>query len=261
MVSGELGPALSGIDGLVHAAGADPRLVARGSALAFFRRVNVDASARLFAAARQAGVRRAVFVTSFFHAIEPELATTQPYVRSRAESEDAALAAAGEELALCILQPSWVIGRLDGRVSLPGALVRYVRSPAPLFGPVGGSNFIAAASLAEAIAAALERGEARKRHVVGDENLGWTDIIERFAATTGRPRRVRRVPASALAPLGVGARLLTRLVGRETGVDPAFVAQLFSRDFFCDASPAERALGYARGNLDTAIAEAAAGSV
>ncbi|HEX7480626.1 MAG TPA: hypothetical protein VF331_22690, partial [Polyangiales bacterium] len=82
--------------------------------------------------------------------------------------------------------------------------------------------------------------------------------IERFAATTGRPRRVRRVPASVLAPLGVGARLLTRLVGRETGVDPAFVTQLFSRDFFCDASPADRALGYTRGNLATAIAEAAA---
>jgi len=249
--------ALAGVEAVVHAAGTDYRNLAPRPALAFYRRINVDASQRLFAAARRAGVRRGVFVTTYYHAVRPELARAHPYVASRAESEPAALAAAGAELELAIVQPPYVLGAVPGRAAVGPAIARYVRSRAPLVAPAGGTNWITVTALAEAIAAALERGRAGARYLVGDEDIAWADLLARFAGAAGVSRPVRVLPRPALRAAAGGIELYARLTGKQAGVLPrAWVDVLCDRLYYDPAGPAAE-LGHRRGDIDEEIARLA----
>lgn len=256
LLEGSLEVALAGVDAVVHAAGTDYRTTPRRPAWDFYRRVNVEASARLFAAASAAGARRGVFVTSYYHALRPELVAVHPYIRSRAESEEAVLRAVGDRLAVCIVQPPFVLGRIDGRDNLAARLAAYARSRWPLLAPRGGTNFIAARSLAEAIAAALERGDPGARYLPGDENLRWTALLERFAALARRPRRSRAVPDAGVVCVAAALKGWASLFGREPGVEPVAWVRVLCSELYCDTAAAQQALGYRTGLLDEAMREA-----
>ncbi|MBA5770466.1 hypothetical protein, partial [Escherichia coli] len=60
----------------------------------------------------------------------------------------------------------------------------------PVYGPAGGSNFISTQSLSEAIWGALQRGEAGKAYLVGDENLSFADYFAAFFRAAGNPQDV-----------------------------------------------------------------------
>lgn len=60
----------------------------------------------------------------------------------------------------------------------------------PVFGPAGGSNFISTQSLSEAILGALQRGEAGKAYLAGDENLSFADYFAAFFRAAGNPQAV-----------------------------------------------------------------------
>lgn len=247
------GGALAGFDAVVHAAGSDYRNLAPRPALDFYRRINVDASARLFAAARKAGARRAVFVTTYYHAVRPELARRHPYVASRAESEPAAFAAAGAELELVVVQPPYVLGAVPGRAAVGPAIARYVRSPAPLLAPPGGTNWIGVTALAEAIATALERGRPGARYLVGDEDIAWADLVARFALAAGRARPVRVVPRPILRAAAGGIALYARLAGKEAGVRPRDWIDVVCDSLYYDPSGPAAELGHRRGDIDQEI--------
>lgn len=251
--------ALEAVDGVVFAAGADFRVAPKGSAWEYYRHANVDLPVALFRTAREAGARCAVMVTSYYHVVRPELAQRHAYIKSRAVSEEAALEAASG-LSLAILQPPYVMGKVRGRWWLSDDLARYARSRAPLFAPPGGSNWMTARALGEAVAAALERGESG-RHLVGDENVTWVSLLARFARAVGRPRSVATVPRGVLRAAGQSYALWTKLRARSTGVDPAAWVDVVTDELFYDASPAAEALGYRRGDLDEAIASVASRSI
>jgi nucleoside-diphosphate-sugar epimerase len=254
----DLAPVLAGIQGVVHAAGTDFRVTPRGDASAFFHRINVDASVRLLRAAVDAGVLRAVFVTSYYHAIRSDLASRHPYIESRRRSEEEALAACRDTLPLCIVQPPFILGHITGRPSFGDALARYVRSSVPLMAPPGGTNFMSGTSLAQALATALERGTGGRRYLVGDENLTWAALISRYATRAGRAGRVRVVPA-AVWHLGAGGMgLFGRVTGRGFGVIPSDWARVVTGPLYYDSDDARTELGYDTGNLDTAIDESLA---
>jgi nucleoside-diphosphate-sugar epimerase len=254
---GDLDAALDGVTGLVHAAGTDYRVTPHGSAWEFFRRRNVEASARLFSRAAEKGVTRGVLVSSFYHAIRPDLAS-HPYIRSRVESEIRALQSAGAKLALSIIQPPYIVGHVPGRDSLASVLTRYVRSSAPLLAPTGGGNFMSATSLAEAISTALEDGPPGGRFLVGDENLCYAEIVLRFARAAGRERHCFQIPAGVLSAFGAASMVFAHLGGRQPGMDWREFAETLSGDLFYDSEPSRRELHYPVGLVDRAINEAVA---
>ena len=251
---------LRGCDAVVYAAGADDRVVPKAPADAFFERANVRPSARLFALARAAGVKRGVLLSSYFCTFDrlwPEmrLSAHHPYIRSRQAQAQQALQAAGPDLDLMILELPYIFGATPGRVPLWAPLIRYARSPFPLFYPKGGTNMIAVQHVAEATAGALERGRGGERYVVGDENLTWAEWLGRLSRLAGRPRRVITLPTTLVRLALWGVRLYHRLQGREGGLDPVAFAALQTRHTFFDPEPSRRALGYGRGGLDEALAE------
>jgi len=182
---------LSGVDGIVYAAGIDERTVPPEPAWEFFLNGNVVPTERLFRLARKAGVRRAVVLGSYFayfDRIWPErrLSDKHPYIRSRQEQARRAFEVAGTKLKLCVLELPYIFGSMPGVVPLWEPLVAYVRSPVPLVCTRGGTNMVSVKQVAQAVAGALEHGKGGQCYQIGDENHTWVEILQMLAAIVGR---------------------------------------------------------------------------
>lgn len=249
---------LRGHDGLVYAAGADDRTLPPRPAYPFFHLHNVETVGRVFALAREVGVRRGVVCSSYFAYFERtqpewELATHHPYIRSRAAQAKAAFAAGGDSLAVSVLELPYIFGSMPGRRPLWSPLIAYLRSPWPLFYTRGGTSMVPVARVADAIAGALERGEHRRCYPIGAENRTWPELLEPLSRMAGRPKRVWAVPTllvvMALALVG----LYHRLTGRESGLHPTAFIKLQTRLTYFDPRPSQEALGFTGHGLDEAL--------
>ncbi len=186
---------LRGYDGLLFAAGADIRQLPAGEQEEqFYTRANIEAIPRFFAKARDAGVRRAVLIGSYYPQVVPEKIATSIYVRSRHLSDEGVRALNSVDFSVCSLNAPFILGHVPGlEVPHLRALVQYAAGHIPgmpLVAPAGGVNHISSQSLSEAIASAFEHGEGGRAYLVGDENLSWKDYLEAFCAAAGNPQQL-----------------------------------------------------------------------
>src|SRR3546814_744796 len=108
---------LADFDALVFAAGNDIRHIEKDAdEAAHWQRANIDGVPRFFRLAREAGIRRAVLVGSFYPQVKPELIERVPYVRSRHLADEGARAPAPEDFAVCSVNAPFVVevGRARG---------------------------------------------------------------------------------------------------------------------------------------------------
>lgn len=185
------GPELLGqFDALVFAAGADIRMLPEGEADdVFFHKANSEAIPRFFQMAKQAGIKRAVYVGTYYPQVVPDRIETSAYVKSRYIADEAIRALSDNDFIVCSINAPFILGYFPG-VAAPHleALVHYCAGfiqELPLVAPEGGVNHISAKSMAQAIAGALERGESGKAYLVGDENLSWKQYFDSFCQATG----------------------------------------------------------------------------
>lgn len=186
---------LARFDAIVFAAGNDIRHLPPGTdEAAHWERANVEAVPRVFALARDSGVKRAVLVGSFYPQVAPELIDTIPYVRSRHLADERVRALATPSFPVCSVNAPFVVGSVPGlRNEMFAAYTGYAEGKLaglPVYGPAGGSNFISTQSLSEAIWGALQRGEPGKAYLVGDENLSYADYFAAFFRAAGNPQPV-----------------------------------------------------------------------
>lgn len=185
---------LQGFDALVFAAGADIRqLPPDTDPDGFFLKANADALCRIFAQAREAGIRRAVNVSSYYALVCPQTIATSNYVRSRHLGDSAIRALNSTDFQVCTLHAPFILGHVPGlEVPHLRALVQYAAGqlPLPLLAPAGGVNHISADSVAEAIASALVDGEPGRAYLLGDENLSWKTYLELFCTAAGNPQEL-----------------------------------------------------------------------
>lgn len=256
----ELAGLLEGVDAVVFAAGADDRVTPKTPAYPFFHKHNVETSRRLAGVCRQAGVKRFVILGSYFayfHRLWPQMQLTRhhPYIRSRVEQTRAAREAGGGELAVVTLELPYIFGTMPGRKPLWVPLIRYAVSRMPLFYPRGGTTCVTVRQVAQAIAGAVERGEAGACYPIGGENLTWVQLLTRITRVAGREKRVITLPDWLLR---VGAFLLKVthwLQGVESGLDPVHFISLQTAETFIDPADSQAALGYESGGLDEALLE------
>ncbi len=189
---------LSGFDGLVFAAAADIRVLPVDGSVtptAFYRQVNDVAVPRFFAAARNAGVSRVVYIGTFYPQVAPERIGICPYVTSRHNTDAAVRALSSATFNVCSLNAPWVLGHIDGfDVPHIEALVAYAKgqlADLPVFAPPGGTNHISAHSISVATLAALKNGESGKAYLLGDENISWKHYLELWFAAAGNPQELQ----------------------------------------------------------------------
>jgi dihydroflavonol-4-reductase len=261
MVSGDvvagdaLGAAMAGCDAVLHLAGLVSRDPDDGQRM---MRVHVDGTRRVLEAMRAAGVRRVVVAsTSGTVAVSreqeildeeagyaTEVVAGWPYYASKIYQEKLAFAL-GVELGIEVVavNPSLLLGPGDRRVTSTTDVVRFLRRQIPVV-PDGGINFVDARDAAAATVAALDRGRAGERYLLGGPN--WT-----MAEFFGRLSRAAKVPAPRLRlpdkVARLGASVLEHVyrtwVDREPPVDRISV-EMSQHYWWLDASKARRELGF-----------------
>jgi dihydroflavonol-4-reductase len=245
---------------LVYAAGVDDRVTPKKPAYPFFHYANVETCMRVLNLAKQAGIKRAIVLGSYFShfsKIWPEMKLTErhPYIRSRVEQEIVVTSIPGMDV--LVLELPYVFGGIPvpGWKSLWMPLIKYIRSIPVVFYMKGGSACISAKSVGQAIVGALEHGESGKCYPVCDENLTWTDMLVRLAAANGLRIRVVSLP-TWLIKIGLfGVWFFHQLSGREAGLDPLHFAPLQTSETFIDPLPSQKILGYETGRLNLAFME------
>ncbi len=231
--------ALAGLDVVVHLA-AQVHVMDGSVSEAAFRHVNVDGSVRLFEAARAAGLKRFIFISSVKAAGERSgdrpLDATAPaapedaYGRSKRDAERALTEVAENgDCALVILRPAFVYGWP------PAGNFRTVISavqkglPLPLAGIDNRRDMTYAGNLAGAIAACCTAGRLSPApyFVADGPPVSTPDLFRAVGDALGRPARLFPVPLWCL-------RLLGLLTGRS-----AAVARL-TENFLVDSTPLHR---------------------
>ena len=186
---------LEGFDAVVFAAGQDVRHVRAEDADArFWARYQSEGVPEFLARAKRAGVRRAVQVGSYYHMVMPELAETTPYVRARQLADERSRELADDTFNVCTLNLPSIVGTIPGRPARGFAKMLAWRgelaAKVPDTAPPGGTNYMSARSLAEAIAGALEHAEPGAAYLIGDENLSYREYFQLIFDVSGSGRTV-----------------------------------------------------------------------
>jgi nucleoside-diphosphate-sugar epimerase len=219
---GDIGPgtdwsvALSGVDAVVHLA-ARAHMLREQSAdpLATFRAVNAAGTRRLAEAARVAGVRRVVYVSTIgVHGVKTvgrpfdessPFAPESLYAQSKLEGEQALQEAlAGSRTEWVILRPPLVYG--PGAPGNFGRLVRMVARgvPLPLASVRNRRSLIYVENLADAIVRCIDhRDAAGEAFVVSDgEDVSTAELVRGLARAVGAPARLLPCPPAVLRVAG-----------------------------------------------------------
>lgn len=237
---GDIGPstdwsqALQGVDAIVHLAGRAHVMTEHGrDALQEFRRVNVEGTRRLAQQARQAGVRRLVYVSSIgvLGASTPldqpfdDLARPkplEPYAVSKLEAEQVlAEVAQGSELEVVVVRPPMVVG--PGAPGNLGRLMKLVgrQWPLPVPWPANQRSLVQIENLVDFLLACVEHPAAAGETfvVADDERVSTAEMIRCLAEGMGLRARLVPVPSAVLAAGGVLAgkrRLYEKVFGSLT---------------------------------------------
>ncbi len=247
---------VGGMDGVIHCAA----LSSPWGPYETFHDINVVATRHLLMAAREAGVRRFVFVSSpsvyARHADQTGLTENDPpnprplnaYAATKLMAEREVLAASGPDTACVAVRPRAIVGP-DDKVLLPRVLRLIETGRFPLVRE--GRALIEltdARDAADALVRALDRagdvaGEAF--NVSGGRSMTIRAIAETLAEALGRKARFVPLPYAVVSPLAVLLEAVHRVLpGRpEPRLTPYTLATLgFSQTF--DLSKARIQLGF-----------------
>jgi len=221
---------LRGGDALVNLVG-----IKREGGAQTFAAVHVEATRRLIAAARDAGIRRFVQVSVVCSRPDAE----NPYHDTKWRAEEAVRESG---LDFTILRPAVTFGPGDDMVT---HLVRMIRF-APLFPVVGHGDSILqpvdVRDVAEAVASSLERPASIRRiyEIVGPTPLPLRDVVRTVAEGVGLPVVIVPTP---LAVQRVAVRLMDSVMTAPLST-PAQLRMLVD-GLYGDPEPARRELGLA----------------
>lgn len=245
-------------DMLVYAFGADDSYLPAIPAYSYFHLYNVETTARVSRCAKKAGMKRMVILGSYFchlNRLWPDMRLTEhhPYIKSRVEQEKIAVENSSPDLEIMAIELPYIFGSARGRVPLWKPLVDYVLSGWPLFYMRGGSNMISVKSVAEAVLGAVRWGKGGECYAVGDQNVSWTELLNRILLHGNKEKRVRIVPDRLLKAAGAVIQLAFFLRGKESGLNPRIFMRVQTREAYFDPAPAQKALRFQGGGLDEAI--------
>jgi nucleoside-diphosphate-sugar epimerase len=185
---------LKGFDDLVFTAGVDIRAIPPGASedeeAAIYYRANSVGVPAFFKLAKEAGIRRAAYVGSFYPQAVPHMIGERGYVRSRLDADEGARALADDTFHVVSLNAPWVVGVAPGMdTGLYGGLMMWalgVIGDIPFTVPPGGSNYVSVKSVYESVIGGLERGENGRGYLIGDENIDYRDMFDMCFRAVGR---------------------------------------------------------------------------
>jgi nucleoside-diphosphate-sugar epimerase len=213
------------------------------------QRVNVDGTRNVLDEALAAGVRKAVYVGSYLSLFEEQSPGSNHratwiarYTASKTQGEQLALDMASRGLPVVSALPTAIYGPGDttdaGRI-----LVLYLRRRLPVQLDVR-ANMVYVDDVADGLVAAMERGRAGARYVLGGDNIGSRELLALLAEITGRRWTPPCLPQWAWPAVGLASELACRATRTQPLIDRDFV-RYFSKPLFADSDATRKELGFA----------------
>lgn len=218
--------------------------------------VNVAGTRLVCAAARRAGVRRLVHVSSVAAIGFPkegtvgdeetpftEEAARVAYARTKHEAEEEVVRATAEGLDAVIVNPAVIYGIRPNRHYAANLFEELAAGKVPAY-PTGGCCWVGVDDVVEGLLLAWRKGRAGARYILGHENLPYRDFMRTVCRLAGSrpPRLPVPAPLARLAAWGMECR------AARTGKHPllsAESARLSGRHLYYSSDLARRELGYA----------------
>jgi dihydroflavonol-4-reductase len=179
-----------------------------------------------------------------------EIIARWPYYASKLYQEETARRACGDAVELVIVNPSLLLGPGDDRLSSTRDVLTFLAGDLTLM-PSGGLNFVDARDVAAALPAAMERGRAGERYLLGGHNQSFSEFFGRVGRLA-RVRGPRWKPPGALTFLAAQAQAaLYRGLGRTPPIEPDSV-EMARYFWYFRSTKAQEELGFsAREPTDT----------
>lgn len=255
--------AVEGCGSLFHVA-ADYRLWVKDPTDMY--RSNVAGTRELLAAAREAGVERAVYTSTvgcigFVPGGEGDETSpvsladmTGPYKITKFQAEAEALQAA-RDFDVVIVNPTAPVGERDWKPTPTGkTVVDFLKGKIPAFVDTG-LNLVDVRDCALGHWLAREKGVRGERYILGSENLSLQEILARLAAITHRKAPTARIPHWVAYVAGWFSTTAAGITGREPDV-PLDAVKMARKKMFASSAKARRALGYAPSDTTAALGRA-----
>jgi len=253
-----LAEAVRGCDAVLHAAA----LVKIMAPAADFDRVNIGGLDNVLGAAREGGVGRLLYVSSFI-ALGPsegapggvldesadarERVWINDYERTKALADRAARAAIAEGAPLRVVYPGVIYG--PGELTEGNIVVRHIldlahrRLPALLGKPQRRWNYAFVDDVARGVALTLERGANGARYVLGGENVTSGEFYRQVGENGGFRVPARRMPDGVAKLAGAAMKLGARLTGGVPKLTPDLV-EIYRHDWAYSSARAAADLDY-----------------
>jgi dihydroflavonol-4-reductase len=260
-------PAMRGIEAVFHLAGIVIPLNRLANQM---WEVNVGGTYTVMQAARAAGVRRIVHVSSIAaigyppdHMIASETYRYEDSVSSNAYSftkhwgERIALGFNSADLEVVVVNPSAVIAPGGDRRYGWAGVIEAVKKGLLRVCPCGGSAFCTRHDLVDGLVRAMEAGRPGERYILSSENLSYWDLCTRIAQRVETSTPFWRAPRwlfRALGRIHDGISAFRRDVNKA----PLMVSEntdLMIRTLFYDQSKAVHELGLSQSSVTEAIRE------
>ena len=230
------------------------------------RRANVEGTVNVLQCAADAGAERIVY-TSTVSTIgipkggglgdeDTELAPHTlhgHYKQSKFGAEQEALRLAEEGVPVVVVNPTAPVGPWDVKPTPTGKIVLdFMRGRIPAYLSTG-LNLVDVADVSAGHILALERGQIRKRYILGNRNVTLKEMFGMLSGITGRPAPRVRLPYWLVVGAGYAEQAVSGgLLGRQPAIPvegvlaskkPAWVSsQRAVQELGLPQSPVERAL-------------------
>ena len=261
-----LAGAADGCQAILHAAALAQVNPARNPAV---WAVNYEGTKSVLALARQATVRRLVYVgTANVFGFGPRQQPgdeTRPYagqcygldyMDSKRAATDLVRQAAAQGLPAVLVHPTFMLGPGDAKPTSNALLLALYHQQVPGY-PAGGKNYVHVRDVAVATVNALTQGRVGESYILGHENLSYREAFSLIAEILNVDAPRWPIPLVLARLFAAGAGLYAHFRRKPALVNLAMVAVAHDAHYF-SVRKAVAELGLPQTPVATAVAEAAA---
>lgn len=231
------------------------------------RRVNIEGTKNVAAAAVSAGIHRLVVIGSASSCgigsmenpgTEETVFVSNKYgldyIDSKKIAQDFILKEAKENgLPALMVNPTFMFGAYDSKPGAGQVIAAIKNGEIPGY-PSGGRNYIFAKDVAVAAVNALTMGRIGECYIAGNQNLNYKDALSLIAETIGAKAPRLKLPAFLMKSFGWANVEISKIFGITPAITYA-VASISADEHYFSSEKAVRELGLPQTDLRIAIQE------